>query len=449
MPKTTFIDPHCHLFNLVDVPVYESASGFLNMNTMTKFAAFLGAGALIASGYPLEKLEECKDFVKFFERPQEENVRAFAAEVHNAGGAGLTVVTPLVMDFDCVRQPCGAEGTNCTRRLCPLNNLPTNVSIPNDVTVQGQYIRLQQTIEEIDASGVWGPNVKVFPFIGFDLRKLTPKDSSALSTLKAFWERVGATRAERDKGFEHIKNGKALGIKLYPPIGFNPYPQKDKKALEKYKEFYEWCIQERIPITVHCQSGSYHAKRKQRAVDRDTHASNWNALFKDWGKGILKSDHDIGELRINFAHFGGEDGVGELFRYSAMNSFRLDDDAWTYDIVELLQKYPHTYSDLGAYDWVNSTHVKNFAKVLRADAENAFTFGEHKVSDKLLWGSDVPMIINEPYYRKGKSTNGDAGYVHLKEHFEEAVSKAYSSDAKTKAQIKKMVSTTPEKFLLA
>lgn len=448
MPKTTFIDPHCHLFNLVDVPVYESAKGLLNMNTMMKLVAFLGAGPVIASGYPLDMLEEYREFVKFFERPQQENVRAFAAEVHNAGGAGLTVLTPLVMDFDCVRHPCGVTNKNCTNKQCPIGRQPRNVSVANDVTVQGQYFRLWEAIQEIDASGIWGGNVKVFPFIGFDLRKLTPKNSTALTTLKAFWERVGVTKAERAKGFAHIENGKSLGIKLYPPIGFNPYPQKEKKALAKYKEFYEWCIEERIPITVHCQSGSYRAARKQREVDRDTHASNWSALFRDWGKGILKSDYSIDELRINFAHFGGEDGVEELFRYSASNSFRLD-DAWTYDIVELLQKYPNTYSDLGAYDWVDSTHVRNFAKVLRADAANAFTLGDHSVSDKLLWGSDVPMIINAPYYRKGKSARGATGYVYLMQHFEEAVGKAYSSEAKKKAQIKKMVSITPEKFLLA
>ena len=40
-----FVDCHCHLFNMVDVPLYATVNGQLNVNSINKFLLALGGGS--------------------------------------------------------------------------------------------------------------------------------------------------------------------------------------------------------------------------------------------------------------------------------------------------------------------------------------------------------------------------------------------------------------------
>lgn len=445
----TFIDTHCHLFNFVDIPVYETLDGKVSMNTAVKMlAAFSASGALL-SGIVRNKIHDYKDFIQFFERPQSENIKAFVDEVAAADGADELILTPLVMDFDCVRQEkCGGNCNPCMNRNCPLPDAQPTTDA-QDPSAGQQLLRLVETIRHVEQSGGFpdGKSVKLYPFLGFDLRKLTPPNSTAMEDLKQLWEEVGVTKQERQRGFTGIANGKVLGIKLYPPIGFNPYP-KNKRVLEKYLLFYEWCIEQQIPLTVHCQSGSYSAGRKKREVDGDTHGANWLNLFEDWKAGKLGSQKDISELRINFAHFGGEQGIEDMLDPFRMDG--IDEDSWTYALVTLMMNFPHTYADVSAYDWSEKNAVKNFAKILDMDKEGKLIAGKYKLTDKLLWGSDVPMVLDSKSYMKGKRRTGEAKYTHLMQNFRDGVfkSKKLNTDEKNNV-ISQMTCHSPTRFLLS
>lgn len=112
------------------------------------------------------------------------------------------MVIPLVMDFDCVRQPCDQECKPCIDKQCSLF-LEPDPSIAQDPSSEVQLSRLIHSIENMKESLAIadGKTVKIFPFIGFDLRKLSPKNSRALSELKTLWQKVGVTVAERRQGF--------------------------------------------------------------------------------------------------------------------------------------------------------------------------------------------------------------------------------------------------------
>ena len=445
--SSTFIDTHCHLFNFVDIPVYETLEGKVSMNTAVKMLAALSASGAWLSGIVQHKVHDYKDFIQFFERPQQENIRQFIADVVEANNAETLVLTPLVMDFDCVRQEeCSGKIGPCTRRECALFNIQQNPGA-QDPNVRQQLFRLIDAIQEVENSGGFPPDktVKVLPFLGFDLRKLSPPNSTALDDLKALWAEIGVSQQQKAEGFGSLLNGQVLGIKLYPPIGFNPYPQ-NRKALAQYVKFYEWCIDEQIPLTVHCQSGSYSAGRKRWEVDNDTHGTNWLNLFEDWRDGKIASERDIRRLRINFAHFGGEQGLEDM-----LDPFRrdgIDEDSWTYALVQLMMHYPHTYADISAFDWSDKNAVKNFAKLLDMDQQGQFGAG-HRLTDKLLWGSDVPMVVDSKSYKKGKRKNGTANYCALVDNFKDGVYKAKKLDAAEKQEvIEKMVCHSPTRFLL-
>ncbi|MFV0422966.1 amidohydrolase family protein [Oleidesulfovibrio sp.] len=444
MSRQVFVDAHCHLFNFVDVPVYETLNGQARVNTLKKLGAALGASTVLTLGFLRKGVEKHKNILQFFERPQEENLIGLAREIQATGKSELTVLTPLVMDFDCVRQDCGEDCKPCTGKLCPIPGSQAD-TVPDDPSVEGQFLRLRHAVERAhELHPEVSDNLRVLPFLGLDLRKLNPEGSTLLEDLQTFWQQYGVTKAERKQGFSSLQSGKAMGIKLYPPIGFNPYPVENKQAVLEYTRFYEWCIDEGIPLTVHCQSGSYSATRKKRAVEADTHASNWRNMFRDWERGYLHSTKDIKELRINFAHFGGEKGLEDMLDWYKKDG--IDTGSWTYIIIDMLRNYPNTYADLSAFAWASNKDAGNFASMLDKDAEGKFRDGHYQIKDKLLWGSDVPMIVSDKSYI---AENGAPSYQQLFSHFSNAIDKSKRLSSPQKKQlINSMVELNPSRFML-
>ena len=385
-----FVDNHCHLFNVVDIPLYKTLIGKVEMGTLKKLVTAIGAAGVILLGRADDILESQEEFIRFFERSIEKNLVWLSDQVVNAVNAADTqiLMTPLVMDFDRLHETDDA-------------------SLP-DTKLREQIARLKAAIEDT-ADQCQG--VKYCPFIGYDLRKL--ENDGGLANIQALWEEFGIPGSDRAQ--ETLEPGKVLGIKLYPPIGFNPYPENDDHII-KYNQFYTWCALNDIPITTHCQnaSGSYSSGLKRKEVNRLTHAKNWWRLFEDFPQ--------IRGLHINFAHFGGEDGLDDMIDKT------IDEKSWSYYLVRLLKKYPNTYADLSAYDFADKESCENLKKTLLWDEQGKFykdgdygADGEYKLKDKLLWGSDVPMVISSDSYFETGQGKGTAEYRHLYNRFTKLV----------------------------
>jgi hypothetical protein len=126
-----------------------------------------------------------------------------------------------------------------------------------------------------------------------------------------------------------------------------------------------------------------------------------------WLRILDKLGDDANKLRLNLAHFGGEDDVTALFDwpYQDVNAFGQKSKvwprpgirqgtSWTYPIMIMLKKYPHVYSDLGAFDFDDAQAAVSLLWLLARDIDNDLEIeGIHKLRDKLLWGSDVPMTL--------------------------------------------------------
>jgi len=415
MGNATFIDCHCHLFNIVDVPLYATIAGKIRMGTMERFAAALVAGGSILTGIAESKLREYESFIRFFERSIEDNIDWLTCEIRDAvpDGVETVLITPLVMDFDKIHamSPSGREPT-----------------------VRDQFDRLKEAIADSVARDGGTPEIKICPFMGLDMRKLSEPD--CLPDLEEFWNENGVSTGDRSEGVSGLVSGKALGIKLYPPIGFNPYPQGSDMV--GYSSFYRWCCDNDIPLTVHCQPGSYSTGRDRRKVRSLTHSRNWKRVLERLGS--------FSGLRINFAHFGGEDELEDM-----LDPWRLDgiqEGTWTHILIQLLKRHPNTYADVSAYDYSERRNRDNLLEVLERDEHGDFGSGEYKLEDKLLWGSDVPMIVSDKAYREDHDAQGEPGYKHYFNSFKKTLASGeLDTDTQTRI-IAKLTSGNPEAFLL-
>jgi hypothetical protein len=379
-PPRLFIDSHCHLFNILDVPLYESLLGLINKDTIFLLLRSFGAPIAVAAGVPQKQLEKNRNFIKFFERDASANISWLAEQIKTAihdgvfkaivGGDSIDriIITPLLMDFDsCINATdLGSDAKSC----------------------KDQFKRLRDAIIKCSDCGV-----EIYPFMGFDLKQLDKPDS--LQKLQEWWHdhEFGYSKEERIQGLNVpiLQTGKAIGIKLYPPLGFHPCPDPLPPA---YLKFYQWCIDKDIPIAVHCQESSYCANEDQKKeCHKNTHPENWTRLF---------SKHpELKTLRINFAHFGGESQISNFVSYGDNQvPTRLNKSSWSYIIYDLLDRCPNIYADLAAYDYSNQVFQDSLGRILAGSAD-VLPDGE-RISEvlrrKLIWGSDVPMIISTPSF---------------------------------------------------
>lgn len=379
-----FIDCHSHLFNIEDIPLYPTIANVNNLpNTLLAFGALFGVHK--------KKLEEYKPFIDYFDKRKRDNVIWLCEQIENtlAGYNALSnrqiILTPLVMDFDLV-------GNDAAHSF-------------EDVIYQTNVLR-----NEIKLANLNGQKTKILPFVGLDLRKVV-SCSDARTFLENIFDEVGGIKKPNAvNGIDELQSGDIIGIKLYPPIGFNPYGDVGQSSMSnKLKDFYSLCIERGIPVTVHCQSGSYSGYDENiKMVDEYTHPRNWEKVLKEI---------DGERLRINFAHFGGEDEITNCILppvYTPEDHIQggadplneIKKDSWNGTLLRLLKLYPHTFADISAFDYSNSDAILGLCMLLSLDESNlldkrlGIDQQPVKLKDKLLWGSDIPMILGKETKKK-------------------------------------------------
>ena len=315
-------------------------------------------------------------FIQFFESESEQNAHRLTAQVlkaletHDIKAAN-TIIIPLIMDFD-------------------INGQVNKLS--------GQVRRLKDAVSTID-------KINIFPFLGLDPRRFIYQDRSStlrgsgdlLDHLNSYLDQFELRSRDQRLDFANLKNGDIIGIKLYPPLGFDvmPDPANERSA---YITFYKALLERDIPITVHCQEDSFELTRDHDQTCYFTKPDNWAR--------VLGEEGGLDKLRINFAHLGGEDGVKNTIRWITRNEGEYDEyytvandvnvNSWTFKIIKMLKQYRNTYSDISAYDFGDPQSVASLLWLIVYDEAGKFDdVGQHKLLDKLLWGSDYPMILSE------------------------------------------------------
>jgi predicted TIM-barrel fold metal-dependent hydrolase len=356
MPSMKFcIDSHCHMFTIADIPLYRMMEQAIDDHSNLGTYALLFLVPFINAQ---EKIKDYKTFISYFESEPQQNVARMVTEFADARkpypelSADNVVLTPVIMDFD----------------------------------INGRVTKLNAQVARLKTAANANPdkNTKILPFLGIDPRRGV---NGAAGLIKS-----NDVRSVKERGgYENTTNGDFIGIKLYPPLGFDVYPDNNP---EPYLAVYRLLADRGLPITVHCQEGSLNLIDKNVANEY-THPRNWEEVLKK-----------CPDLRINFAHFGSEDEVERTIMYVTETNEPLPSGAipnintktWTYSIIRMLKQYPNAYSDISAFDFANDPAVTALNWLLYLDksgqlfnAPNA----QYKLEDKLLWGSDYPMPLGK------------------------------------------------------
>lgn len=371
-----FIDPHCHMFTAADVPLLTTIKQNIKHPLKVIVASNL-APILLKFG-----IIDIDKFVKFFDSESEENVATVSIELtaalysNNIGtwsiNAQEKILTPLVMDFD------------------------------YDGKVNKFEAQVKRLVNAATAFKNNKHNVKVLPFVGLDPRRIIYKDDQLLSTtaidneVDGFLAKYDVKDAQGRRNRDELDCGDVIGIKLYPPLGFNVFPEEDRER-DAYRAIYARLSSLEIPITVHCQEDSFDLTDGK--VVKFTSPKNW--------VNVLAATNN---LRINFGHFGGEEGVKDVIDWRdnddpgdpIQEAFGIRKSGWAYEIIKMLKKYDNTFADISAFNFSDKKAVSSLLWILAYDKEGKFDLKDtgcpnYPLTSKLLWGSDYPMILSKKY----------------------------------------------------
>ena len=271
------------------------------------------------------------------------------------------VLTPLIMDFE-------------VPEIIP--GVYYRQSVNHSV-----YDNAADTVESIRVFKKQRPASKIIirPYMGLNTRHRSPDEISALldtcfspkrgwspfaEDAERSWKKLARIKPVRK--FKDIPKNTFAGIKVYPPLGFDPWPV-DPVERAKVEILYRFCEKHGVPITTHCDDQGFRLIPQEDSM-RQTSPARWEKAL----------EHFPG-LYLNLAHFGKQYYKGRLFKQSII---------WQEKIVELLIRYPHVYSDISFTGAMPDIWI-GIKKLL----ENMKPGEAEIVSSKLLFGTDWPMSL--------------------------------------------------------
>ena len=122
------------------------------------------------------------------------------------------------------------------------------------------------------------------------------------------------------------------GIKLYPPLGFDPWPDAGPER-EKVDILYSFCEARDIPLTSHCDDQGFRVLSLEDAW-KFTSPARWRKALKAHPR-----------LRLDLAHFGAQYSlpVGRTTHWSQALSRSTE---WRDEILGLMGDFPSLYTDI-------------------------------------------------------------------------------------------------------
>jgi len=215
---------------------------------------------------------------------------------------------------------------------------------------------------------------EIYPFLGinpqnYDIKELSVLLNKYFSKYKTipsnnkenvFFNNMGNFPIDINSDSDF--NFQFSGIKLYPPLGFNPLPSNvsEPKAFAKVEYLYNFCIENNIPITTHCSDGGF--------VTDDKNLELTSPFL--WKKVLIK----FPKLKLNFAHFGYQD------RKLTKNY------EWHNQIVNLILTYDNVYTDFSAIA-TDYSFYQELENVIKESSDPV------KLKSHILFGSDFMMVL--------------------------------------------------------
>lgn len=179
---------------------------------------------------------------------------------------------------------------------------------------------------------------------------------------------------------EYIKSYGAIGIKLYPPMGFRVYQNSELKFCHSNIEnlgmkidksllkIYSYCHENEIPILAHTADSNYNFNCKD-------YKGRANPIY--WEEVLKKFKN----LRINMGHFATHSLLG---------------NEWSLTIRRLMLAYPNVYADFSHIEgFDDKQYSKDFFIALDQFLNVDTTENRKKLLTRFLYGSDWIMLAKE------------------------------------------------------
>lgn len=405
MGENRFYDIHCHAMNLS----HPNLSAFLRRINipfvMTVFAPIVSIfmGKTIKRTKNLLSVME-NDMGSFFLLMEDDIKTHSAAWLENQEGKGLKagnrlydkmILTPLMMDF----------GYKDMDNPDIFYGKPIEKPIVEQVTDLFNGIKkyLKESPDKL---------LEIYPFLGintqnYTLEKIKIMLDKYFSGYNGTYERLRrnyGSLTDFDGNIEKIGSNFFSGVKLYPPLGFDPWPEGNKTEMDKVEYLYGYCQKHRIPVTVHCSDGGF-VVGKARDAEIRTSPKRWEKVLEKYPK-----------LKINFAHMGKTGKFWKVFTR----------DQWAHQILDLVLKYDEVYTDFSCCGFSEAYYAS--LKPLLEKYSNKQT---EKLYSRILFGSD--FMINLLYI------DSYSGYIDI----------FLESPSFTNAQKHDFVFKNPERFLFA
>lgn len=162
-----------------------------------------------------------------------------------------------------------------------------------------------------------------------------------------------------------------VGIKVYPPLGFDPWPA-DKNKLQKVKLLYKTAIKKKIPVITHCSDGGYNTVGTKESAWKLTDPG------EKWTQALAFSDNqsDFSKLKLCFAHFGSE------------STKKKGRKSWSEKIIDLIEKYDNVYTDISCCSGT-PLYYRNLNSLIDRSTP--------KLKHRIMYGSDfsINLLAND------------------------------------------------------
>jgi predicted TIM-barrel fold metal-dependent hydrolase len=280
---------------------------------------------------------------------------------------GRLVICPLILDFQGVSyRPSG----------------DAYYDRPSAKPLSAQVRDVMEGIRDYRRDRPFG-FLEIRPFLGVDTRHYSASEleRSLESAFDGYSRGEEASRA----AFDAMRDYDALvpppgcfaGVKVYPPLGFDPWPEAGPER-EKAELLWGFCERRDIPVVTHCDDQGF------RVSDLE---ESWRFSSPQRWLGALRAHPG---LRLDFAHFGAQ--------YSHPIG-RPANTEWTDRIVLLMAQFPKVYADISFngtepdyYRWLEGYLAKKSPSLAKA------------VEERLLFGSDFMVNLTKvrsysDYYR--------------------------------------------------
>ncbi len=386
MGGSVFYDAHCHALSLSH-PSFLAFTQTLRRRGLEEVYAQVTAPNYLITALFFKTGERMRNMISVMERdvgsifelmeddlagayakPGDEEPLLQDGELHLGGMRfDRLVLCPLVMDFQgATYMP--AEGTYYGR--------------PRAKPVAIQVRDLLEGIRDYRRARPDG-FLEIRPFIGVDTRHYSADSLAAfLEACFGGYERgEAASRAAfgamGDYNSARPARGLFAGIKVYPPLGFDPWPDGGSER-EKVELLWSFCERLDIPVVTHCDDQGFRVASLEEAW-RFSSPVRWEAALRSHPG-----------LRLDFAHFGAQ--------YSHPIGRPIYTE-WTDRIVRLMVDFPRVYADF-SFDGAEAGYYRWLVAYLGARSPALASL----IEERLIFGSDFLVNLTKvrsysDYYR--------------------------------------------------